>query len=402
MPNVTNWSNSTPSKSTLGSYVRDAKEMEFSLYTLQRIREELNGKIKAEKQNYPSKSIQYPHMETELRPVKTLIPYRTATAEEEKNAVTKNRRENELDYWGQDQYLNGFSFREGCLGGLLAWAGILPSWGIAALIYGAGDEPGQQIVASLIAIGGTITSIIVASKKTRKKKENHNAAVDDKVIAQYRKEIQDYNDEVKRKNDAEERRYMAACAQAETENPKIRERNAQRQKEYENACKRKDAPHDRKIALMQSQLNDLNNAISRMKQQRDKFYGANLIPVDYRTLDCVYILDHIFRNDLADTMREAIANYEERVYRGEVVRGINAIVSRLDHLTGLMSDLGRQLGRLQTEVSMMSNDVYSMAERQSHTQDQILEETRLRRYATEELNKNAEKIVKYCDTGRTY
>ncbi|MBQ9152056.1 MAG: hypothetical protein IJX72_07375, partial [Clostridia bacterium] len=221
-----------------------------------------------------------------------------------------------------------------------------------------------------------------------------------------------YNEEAKRKNEAEEIRYKEACERAEMQNLRIRERNANRKKEYEKKCKSKDAPHSRKIAIMQAQLKNLESAITCMIQQREQFYGVNLIPVDYRTLDCVFMLDQIFRNDLADTMREAIAKYEERVFRGEVIQGISAIISRIDTLTGLMGDLGRQLSSIQTQVSFLSNDLYNIAERLSKAQDQqnqfqdqqnqFMEETRLQRYATEELNRNAEKIVKYCDTGRTY
>ena len=58
---------------------------------------------------------------------------------------------------------------------------------------------------------------------------------------------------------------------------------------------------------------------------------------------------------------------------------------------------------------MMSNDLYSMADRQARMQSEmddnnrrVLEESRLNRYATESLNRNAEKIVRYCETGSTY
>lgn len=352
MGNMTAWNGGVPSKSTLGSYVRDAKELEFSLYTLELSRQLLIERIAKEKQIDVVKRIAVPRYEAEKVAVKKQLPYREESDAGRQKAVEKYREDHREEY--------------------------------------------KEVDGCIVFLNPILYAVLNIRRKKRIK------ASDTRAILQYRKKIQQDNEKIKKQNEQEVIRYAEECKKNAEENPKIRERNAERKRIYQDECAKAKESHKRKIAIMQEQLDDLDQAIARMTRQREQFYGANLIPVDYRTLDCVFMLDQIFRNDLADTMREAIAKYEERVYRGEVIQGISAIVSRLDNLTGLMSDLGRQLGSIQTQVSFMSNDLYDMAERQSKAQSQIMEETRLRRYATEELNRNAERIVKYCDTGRTY
>ena len=44
-------------------------------------------------------------------------------------------------------------------------------------------------------------------------------------------------------------------------------------------------------------------------------YDMNIIPPDYRDLVYLFGFYKIFRNNLADTMREAVLLYEERDYR---------------------------------------------------------------------------------------
>lgn len=265
---------------------------------------------------------------------------------------------------------------------------------------------GAAAIAGILMVVGYGVGIYFGFKLAIKVKNSKNDNLDAEVIQQYHNEVERFNADARRKNEAEERRYKAACAVADVDNIKIRERNEQKRAEYQAACAAARAAHNRKIQLLQTQLDDLDSAIARMTRQREEFYSANIVPVDYRTLGCVFFLDHSFRNDLVDTVRQGIDRYELSEYRNAVIQGLGNIAANLDNLTGLMQDLGQKLNSIQSQVSFMSNDLYNMAERQSQAQEeanrQILEETRLRRYATEVLNKNAERIVRYCDTGRTY
>ena len=74
-----------------------------------------------------------------------------------------------------------------------------------------------------------------------------------------------------------------------------------------------------------SQVTQNDLVLEKLYEQRKEFYSVGIVPPDYRYLDCVGVLRQIFSNDLADTMREAVLIYEERVFRGDLIRGIDKI-----------------------------------------------------------------------------
>ena len=158
--------------------------------------------------------------------------------------------------------------------------------------------------------------------------------------------------------------------------------------------------------------------------KKESLYRANIIPPDYRELDCVLMFHQIFRNDLADTMREAVKLYEERVFRQEVIRGIDRIYSMLGRLASSMSSIENRLVQIRDEVKLMGNDVYQMSQsfansqsailssikqgqretaryqdmsrsEQQRFQEQMLTETRASTYATEALKNATDKLVWY-------
>jgi len=382
MGSISTWGGGSPSKSTLKSYVHDAAELEFSLFRLQESRKKLKEKLDEAKREDPTRDIRVPRYETEIKPSKNLIPYRTPSPEEEEKVMNESEKtKKEL------------SFASGCRGFVIS----IPLVIIGTIVSVVASV---DIGAIFLVIGFVLPYVMsMYAKLTLSKK---NAKLREEAKQKYHQELNEYNDEARRKNEEEERRYQSLCAQCAVENPKIRERNAQRRKDYEAACAKARVPHDRKIAMLEAQLSELDSAITRTTQDRERFYSVNIVPVDYRTIQCVFYLDHAFRNDLVDTVRQGIDRYELSEYRTAVLGGIYSIVSKLDQMTGLMRDLGHQLSSIQSEVSFMSNDLYNMAEEQSRKQteigNRILEESRLRRKITEELNENAERIARYCDS----
>lgn len=183
----------------------------------------------------------------------------------------------------------------------------------------------------------------------------------------------------------------------------------------------------------------LNEKVSKLKDYRQKLYSLNIVPPDYRALDCMLQFDQIFRNDLADTMREAVTIYEERVFRGEVIRGIDKIYDKLSELAETMANIQKILYRIKKEIHLMRDDVCSMAtnmdslqkiqkennrlqarqlnvlkesnllsqsmieenrhiqEESLHQQEILLSETRAARYATEALQKTQERCEWYMN-----
>ena len=114
--------------------------------------------------------------------------------------------------------------------------------------------------------------------------------------------------------------------------------------------------------------------------------------------------DQMFRNDLVDTMRQAVMIYEERVFRGEVIRGIDKIYDMLGNLNATMSNIENVLYSVQNEVSKMSDDleqiVFSnnqIATANKKFQDDMISESRAARYATEALQKSTERCEWYMN-----
>ena len=126
-------------------------------------------------------------------------------------------------------------------------------------------------------------------------------------------------------------------------------------------------------------------------------------------------------------MREAIKIYEERIFRQEVIRGIDKIYKMLGHLAASMNSIESRLIQIRDDISIMSNDVYQIShhlcavvsnqnlmldninqyqstalqqqqrlqEKQKKLFDQQIQETRASRYATEALKDSADRLVWY-------
>ena len=119
------------------------------------------------------------------------------------------------------------------------------------------------------------------------------------------------------------------------------------------------------------------------------------------------MLDQIFRNDLADTMREAIKIYEERVFRGSVIRGMDKIVSMLGKLSSDMSAISLRLDMINNNVAHMSSDLNRFNERiasegaknRAATED-LIRETQLGRYTNEKLLESNKRLEYYAEEYR--
>ena len=98
-----------------------------------------------------------------------------------------------------------------------------------------------------------------------------------------------------------------------------------------------------------------------------RLYSVGIVPPNYRTLDATLMIADIFDNDLADTMREAVLLYDEIVFRGEVVRGIDNINKSLEHLNQTMAivvdclgEINQSINRVALEINGVANQIHSM------------------------------------------
>ena len=121
------------------------------------------------------------------------------------------------------------------------------------------------------------------------------------------------------------------------------------------------------------------------------FYAhTDAIPVDYRKIDCILIFSHVFRNDLADTMREAVSYYETCVFRDKVIRGIKNIANKIDQLVFAADAIRDEIHAMNDGISQLVRSTESSNELLA----QSVQESRAIRYATESLN-NSVKMYNY-------
>lgn len=142
------------------------------------------------------------------------------------------------------------------------------------------------------------------------------------------------------------------------------------------------------------------SSAAEIRKNLDTLYAMNVIPQDYRTFDTLLCLNQIFRNDLADTIREAIELYEERVYRGEVVKGIQNIYSRLKEMNSSMDYITNELRKVEQDVNSMTRDMHKVSGKLSSgaaSSDSMLSELRSFQYAFEQINASRERCKEYLD-----
>lgn len=257
------------------------------------------------------------------------------------------------------------------------------------------------------------------------------------------------NQRISKNNAKKEREYQEKLAQYQKELKTYNEEN----EKYEKALDNKRQELDRtakellqkaeeakqKAEFLSVQAVETRKSLEPLYEQRKTFYSVGIIPPDYRTIDCAYAFDQIFRNDLADTMREAVKIYEERVFRGEIVRGIRSLEQFMSNVSSLLTTLHHDMSAIRSEINYMSQSVSRIYEQQArnhaalaaHNQEllaenrrsyatlernqellaenqrdyaalesrnrELFKETQMSRYALEAIKDNNEKLVKYVE-----
>ena len=179
------------------------------------------------------------------------------------------------------------------------------------------------------------------------------------------------------------------------------------------------------IEANNAQIALLKNSIQTLCEKKEDLYSIGIIPPDYRQMDCVIMLHQIFRNGLKDNMADAILLYEERVFRQEIIRGIDKIYKMLGQLKDSMRAIESRLMEVKQELQMigsdMSNQLAAIADNQSRLlsemedaseaqasyaaaqeqwQREQLAETRASRYAAEAVQRSNERYEWYMEQHR--
>jgi len=279
----------------------------------------------------------------------------------------------------------GYIIGSGMTIGLLAGAilglvlfGLI--YGISCLVYG-------------------IYYLIIGKRKERGRLIRENNAIYDNNV-KIERELRDleymYNEKAKKENEWNNKRTV-----------KIRD-------------ERQSINYAAEKAYIQSQFYanqaaEMRKLLEQLYRQRDKFYSVGIVPPDYRTMDCAYAFDQIFRNDLADNMREAVKIYEERVFRGEIIRGVRSLEAFMGNVSSLLTTLQADMSSIKTQVGLMNKDIvriYEQQERQNTAMiddmkrnyaaiesrnRELFKETQMSRYALESIRESNDKIIKYIE-----
>lgn len=174
-----------------------------------------------------------------------------------------------------------------------------------------------------------------------------------------------------------QKEYWKAKREAEQKLLRTRENVQQESENWQRAMNA--------AGLLEKQIDTIHRNRNEISARLSSLYSFGLIPPDYRQMDCVIMLNQIFRNGLADDMRGAILLYEERVRHGEIVRGMGTIARMLGRLSQEMSAVTSRLERINENVCSMSRNLQMHNDALLRSNGKLLEEMRSNRQATQEL-----------------
>lgn len=274
----------------------------------------------------------------------------------------------------------------------------------------------EKEICLIIFWGIILLHIIFAfiGKASDKSKYEKIKQKNSQTICKLRKQIEEYqNSEVEIKK-SHRIRIPQIHIEIQKYNEQVSELNSEEDKEKESIT-----------LIINNHINTLGQKLETLESQLTGFYTMNLIPPDYRSLECVIAFDQMFRNDLVDNMREAALLYDERVFRGEMIQGLDNIYRAMDTLGGLMSetisvlrniesntdrmcdelmDISSNLvrmnanvtGHLSTISSNLKNGLGAIAD----SQYDIASELEYSRYANDAIRANSDRMIWYAEQRR--
>ncbi len=133
------------------------------------------------------------------------------------------------------------------------------------------------------------------------------------------------------------------------------------------------------IPALSARADSLEKDAKLIEEKLRQCYELDIVKPSYRKLICVVILDEIFTNDKADTMREAMLLCDTEIRHAELIGKLDEVIHSLKALASTLQHMTYVLENINSNVSMISQDVYKIAE----SQDRIA-------YATESIKQSAD------------
>ena len=162
---------------------------------------------------------------------------------------------------------------------------------------------------------------------------------------------------------------------------KAKESLAEAQKEYDEIM-----PYVQKL---RSHADQLDKDIAEIEKSLQHNYALNIVPPDYRRLECLLWIDYAFRNDQVDTMREATLQCDKWTRHEVQMQVLNELARNFRSIRELLETMN-------TNISMMNQDLFRIAE----AQEKQLSETQSARYAMESVKQSTERLEFYEEMKR--
>ena len=180
---------------------------------------------------------------------------------------------------------------------------------------------------------------------------------------------------IRRRLDYKERKERHTQAEQDTRKAlEIAERELQ-------AAREKNKNSALAIQKMNEQITLLLAQSRKLSHNLDEYYRPNIIPPDYRNLSCLMLIDYVFRNDQADTMREATLLCDQRIRHEETL-------AALQELSETMRSIGVALNHIRQDIRDISYDMSTLV----NNQELLIEETKASRYAAEAVQHSAHRL----------
>ena len=140
---------------------------------------------------------------------------------------------------------------------------------------------------------------------------------------------------------------------------------------------------------LDAQITTLKKRRAQIGNILTQFYALDVIKPKYRNIECAVIMDELYQNDRVDTMREAMDKCETRLFQNEVLQMGQNIQAMLGKMTIALAEISDKLDSIKSNVKIMSQDLYTFADRIAQGQQEQLRETELSRYAAERVAASA-------------
>lgn len=353
--------NGVISKKTLAEFVDDAIEMEVKIYSLR----DLADKLRKKGREISSRaSLQLTQMEKKVRDDHGMSTQELAIRKEIKENEEKIKKlegtlDEEIKYYSSIQG-NG-SIIVSAIVTLLVVAVICSLIMTLVLFPLSGMPDLAELLEGLfmlvtIAIIVVAETIVIKAGSAKKKK----------------KALKQAKEHVAKRTEPLERRLKELQKQLEDPNLARRRVGNEELEIVRNNCAK-----DRQSAqkLYDEAMECDSKALEIENILKQCYAQSNIVPPDYRYVDCLVVLQHAFRNGLADNMKEAVLYYEQKEFRNEVIRGVNNIHDMLGHLANTMAEVRGVLNSIDGNVNAImrnqeiSNNIQSArmyAEKEFH------------------------------------